>query len=47
MRPTPSCLDGACGGCPRCGCPDPEPSVAELEDLAAQQIDAEEDAACA
>jgi hypothetical protein len=33
-----------CGGCPRCGCPDPKPTDEELEDLAMQQIDAEEDA---
>jgi hypothetical protein len=35
-----------CGGCPRCGVPDSEPTDAELEDLAMQQIDAEEDASC-
>lgn len=42
MIRTPSCPDGMCGGCPRCGWPDPEPTVEELEDLAEQQIAAEE-----
>ena len=43
MTRTPSCPDGMCGGCPRCGVPDPEPSDADLEDRAARQIDAEAD----
>lgn len=41
-----SCSDGMCGGCPRCGIPDPKPTDADLEDQAARQIDAEE-APCA